>query len=92
MRKKDSYSLVMRPLKVWVPKILKHRLFLVSLSHFPLLLRDFGMAGFAKQPVAVSFDEKTFHINIPTLESENWVHNGIDVVNVAFGVPDNLGT
>ena len=67
-------------------------MFFVSLSHFPLLFRDFGMAGFAKQPVAVSFDEKTFHINIPTLESENWVHNGIDVVNVAFGVPDNLGT
>ena len=50
------------------------------------------MAGFAKQPVAFSLDEKAFHINIPTLESENWVHNGIDVVNVAFGVPDNLGT
>jgi hypothetical protein len=50
------------------------------------------MAGFAKQSVPVSFDEKTFHINIPTLESENWVHNGVDMVNVAFGVPDNLGT
>ena len=50
------------------------------------------MAGFAKQPVAVSFDEKTFHINVPTLESDNWVHNWVDVVNVAFGVPDNLGT
>lgn len=67
-------------------------MFFVSLSYFPLLLRDFGMAGFAKQSVPVSFDEKTFHINIPTLESENWVHNGIDVVNMTFGVPDNLGT
>jgi len=50
------------------------------------------MAGFAKQPVAVSLDEKTFHINVPTLESENWVHNGIDVVNMTFGVAHNLGT
>ena len=57
-----------------------------------MLLRDLGMAGFAKQPVAVSLHEKAFHINVPTLESENWVHNWVDVVNVAFGVPDNLGT
>ena len=82
----------MRPLKVWIFETLKHRLFLISLSHFPLFLRDLGMAGFAKQPVSVSLDEKTFHINVPTLESENWVHNGIDVVNVTFGVADNLGT
>jgi len=50
------------------------------------------MAGFAKQSVAVSFDEKTFHINIPTFESENWVHNGVDVVDMTFGVAHNLGT
>jgi hypothetical protein len=50
------------------------------------------MTGFAKQPVSVSLDEKTFHIYVPTLESDNWVHNGIDVVNVAFRVADSLGT
>jgi len=50
------------------------------------------MAGFAKQSVAVSFDEKTFHINVPTFESEKWVHNGVDVVNMTFGVAHNLGT
>ena len=57
-----------------------------------MLLRDFGMAGFAKQSVAFSLDEKAFHINIPTFESENWVHNGIDVVDMTFGVAHNLGT
>jgi hypothetical protein len=50
------------------------------------------MAGFAKQSVAFSFNEEAFHISVPALESENWVHDGVDVVNVAFRVANNLGT
>jgi hypothetical protein len=42
------------------------------------------MTGFAKEPISVSFDEKAFHIYVPTLESENWVHNWVDVVNMTF--------
>jgi len=49
-----------------------------------LLLGDFGMAGFAKQPVTGFFNKKTLDINIPALESDKRIHNGIDVVDVAF--------
>jgi hypothetical protein len=42
------------------------------------------MAGFAKQSVSVLLDKKAFHISVPALKPENWVHDWIDVVNVAF--------
>ena len=51
-----------------------------------------GVAGFAKQPVSFAFDEEAFHIYVPTLESENRVHDWVDVVNVTLGVPNGLKT
>ena len=50
------------------------------------------MAGFAKQPVSLAFDEEAFHILVPALESEKRVHNWVDVVNVTLGVADGLKT